>query len=145
MRYQVPQFVDIEDKIIGPFTLKQFLTYVFACMLLVPIYIYSDLSLFITIALPVLGIAAVFAHVKIYGRSFGSVIFSALQYFSKGQLYIWRRTKAQPMKIVDPEWTEVRSRVAADRQSHSLSKIAEDLETKGHVSTEDLEDPLVVQ
>ena len=24
MRYQVPQFTDIEDKIIGPFTIKQF-------------------------------------------------------------------------------------------------------------------------
>jgi hypothetical protein len=25
MRYQVPQFIDVEDKVIGPLTIKQFI------------------------------------------------------------------------------------------------------------------------
>lgn len=144
MRFQVPQFVDIEDKIIGPFTLKQFLTYVVAAMLLVPVYIYSDLSLFITISLPVLGIAAVFAHLKIYGRSFSQVTFSAFSYVLKGQLYVWRRKKDKPLKIIDEEWDGVRASAAADRESSSLSSIAQSLETTGNVSKQDAEDPLVV-
>lgn len=144
MRFQVPQFVDIEDKIIGPFTLRQFLTYVVAAMLLVPIYIYSDLSLFITIALPILGIAAVFAHLKIYGRTFSQVTFSALSYVSKGQLYIWRRLKNPALKIIDEEWDAARASAAADRESASLSSIAQSLETTGNVSKADADDPLVV-
>lgn len=144
MRFQVPQFVDIEDKIIGPFTLKQFLIYVVAAMLLVPVYIYSDLSLFITISLPILGVAAVFAHLKIYGRSFSQVTFSALSYASKGQLYIWRRLKNPSLKIIDEEWDAARASAAADRQSASLSSIAQSLETTGNVSKEDADDPLVV-
>lgn len=144
MRFQVPQFVDIEDKIIGPFTLKQFLMYVVAAMLLVPVYIYSDLSLFITIALPILGIAAVFAHLKIYGRSFSQVTFSAISYATKGQLYVWRRLKAPILKIVDEEWDGARASVAATRESSSLSSIAQSLETTGNVSKQDADDPLVV-
>lgn len=142
MRFQVPQFTDIEDKIIGPFTLKQFIMYIVAGMLLVPVYIYSDLSLFITIALPVIGIAAVFAHVKIYGKSFGAVVLAGFSYVSKGQLYIWRRQKVEPFKIVDDEWDAVRTTAKAERGSSSLDAIAQSLDTKGNVSTEDIEDPL---
>lgn len=144
MRFQVPQFVDIEDKIIGPFTLRQFLTYVVAAMLLVPVYIYSDLSLFITISLPILGVAAVFAHLKIYGRTFSQVTFSAFAYLSKGQLYVWRRQKSSALKIVDEEWDGARASAAADRESSSLLSIAQSLETTGNVSKTDAEDPLVV-
>jgi hypothetical protein len=149
MRFQVPQFIDIEDKIVGPFTLKQFLMYVVACMLLVPIYIYSDLSLFITIALPVLGIAAAFAHVKIYGKSLGQVMFAGITYLSKGQLYIWRRQKNKPFKIIDPEWNiggaNEDKNPALTRPASSLNVIAQSLETTGNVSTEDTPDPLMVQ
>lgn len=148
MRFQVPQFIDIEDKIIGPFTLKQFLMYVFACMLLVPVYIYTDLSLFITIALPVLGIAAAFAHVKVYGRPLGQVVFAGIVYTSKGQLYIWRRQKNQPFKIIDPEWNTNSgddTNPALTRPDSSLNAIAQSLETTGNISEEDIEDPLMVQ
>ncbi len=148
MRFQVPQFIDIEDKIVGPFTLKQFLMYVAACMLLVPVYIYTDLALFITIALPVLGIAAAFAHVKVYGRSLSQVVFAGIVYTSKGQLYIWHRQKNQPFKIVDPEWSahiNEKINTSLTRPASSLNVIAQSLETTGNVSTEDIPDPLMVQ
>ncbi len=148
MRFQVPQFIDIEDKIVGPFTLKQFLMYVFACMLLVPIYIYTDLALFITIALPILGIAAAFAHVKVYGKPLSQVALAGIIYTSKGQLYIWRRQKNQPFKIIDPEWnanTSNDTNPALKRSASSLNVIAQSLETTGNISTEDIEDPLMVQ
>ena len=144
MRFQVPQFTDIEDKIIGPFTLKQFIMYIVAVMLLVPVYIYSDLSLFITIALPVFGVAAVFAHVRIYGKSFGAVVSAAISYALKGQLYVWRRQKAVPFKIIDEEGSAARTRASNERSSMSLSDIAQSLDTKGNISTEDVEDPLAV-
>lgn len=144
MRFQVPQFVDIQDKIIGPFTIHQFLMYVVAVMLLIPIYLYSDLSLFITIAIPVFGVAAVFAHLKIYGRTFTQVTVAAISYVSKGQLYVWRRLKTPALKIVDEEWDAARASAAADHPSASLSSVAQSLETTGNISKEDLEDPLVV-
>lgn len=148
MRFQVPQFTDIEDKIVGPFTLRQFITYVVAVMFLIPIYVYSDLSLFITIAIPMLGVAAVFAHLKIYGKSFGMVLISGISYTMKGQLYIWRRQKDKPFRIIDPEWditANAETNPALAERPHSLDAIAQSLETTGNVSTEDIPDPLMVQ
>ncbi len=148
MRFQVPQFTNIEDKVIGPFTLKQFLMYVVAVMVLVPVYIYSDLSLFITIALPVLGVAAVFAHLKIYGKPFGQVVMAAVTYASKGQLYIWRRRKNQPFKILDPEWIfseNTPQGYQLERKASSLDAVAQSLEATGSISKEDIPDPLMVQ
>ena len=55
MRYQVPQFIDVEDKIFGPLTLKQFLYvaggsgFSFIIWSILPTY------LAIPIALPILG------------------------------------------------------------------------------------------
>lgn len=144
MRYQVPQFVDIEDKIIGPFTLKQFLMYVGATMVLVPVYLSSDLSLFITIALPVYGIAVAFAHVKIANRSLFTTVYNAFNFVSGGQKWIWRRT-AKPRKLIikDPEWQEARVNEDIRGNMTPLAYKTQSLETEGTlVKAEEVEDIL---
>lgn len=144
MRYQVPQFVDVEDKIIGPFTLKQFLIYMTAGMSLVPIYLLTDLSLFITLALPTIGIAAAFAHIKINGKSLFVTIINAVNYFTKSQVYVWRRTPTpHTLTIKDPQWEELLiGREIARQELSSLTSIAQYLETDGNISTTDEPDPL---
>jgi hypothetical protein len=143
MRYQVPQFVDIEDKIIGPLTLKQFLMYLVAVMCLIPVYIASDLSLFITIALPILGIAAAFAHIKIGNKSLATTVVNAVNHTLHGQLYLWRRTlHTRPLLIKDPNWQQSEADNAASR-AHSLNQIAQNLETQGNtVKAPEVEDML---
>ncbi len=142
MRFQVPQFVDIEDKIVGPFTLKQFIIYVVAIMLLVPVYLFSDLSLFMTIAIPVMGIAVAFAHVKIHGKTLGMVLYHAIQFYMTSRLSLWRRTeKLELLKIRDDRWDDIVEN-GDDKDYASLKDIAKSLETTGNVSTEDAADPL---
>jgi hypothetical protein len=100
MRFQVPQFVDIKDKIIGPLTLRQFMIYVFAVMLLIPVYLRSDLSLFLTIAIPTMGLAALFAHFRWHGKSLAQLVSHAVAFMMRGQLFIWRRTGTEkPLKV----------------------------------------------
>ena len=137
MRYQVPQFVDIEDKIVGPLTLKQFLTYLMAVLLLIPVFLFSDLSLFITIALPALGVAAAVAHLKINGKSVLATGGYLVGYLTRGQLYIWRRSAAdKPLAIDDSE-------VSAQSDASSLREQEQQLLTGGSIIDEDLTDPLV--
>ena len=146
MRFQVPQFVEIEDKIIGPFTLKQFLIYVAGAMVLVPVYLFSDLSLFITVALPVLGIAVAFAHVKINGKSLFSVIMQGAFYVMSPQLFIWRRTNTvKTFSIHDSVWHQaLEGERLGQRSQRSLHSIAHNLATDGNVvTTEEVEDELV--
>ena len=147
MRYQVPQFVDIEDQIIGPLTLKQFLIYLAAALLLVPVYLFSDLSLFILLAIPIAGVAAAFAHWKINGRSLSFTIAAAFKFLTSGQLYIWRRTaKPKILVLEDQQWTELlEARELSRQEASSLTDIARSLETEGNVSKIDAEDPMLAE
>lgn len=141
MRYQVPQFVDIEDKIIGPLTLKQFLTYMSAVMLLIPVYLASDLSLFITISIPVIGLAALFAHFKLHGKSLFQVLGHAVGFFFTGQLFIWRRTGQDKMLMVrGPEYKD--ETLLNGKTESYLSERSRTIQTIGNVVNEDVEDPL---
>lgn len=144
MRYQVPQFVDIEDKIIGPFTLKQFLIYVVAVMALVPVYLASDLSLFMTIALPVVGIAAAFAHVKVANKSLAATIYNGFTFLTGGQLFLWRRTaKRKFLTVRDEAWAEGSPTENEEVRSTPLAYKAQLLQTEGNtVKTEEIEDIL---
>ncbi len=144
MRYQVPQFIDIEDKIVGPFTLKQFLIYVFTALMLVPVFLFSDLSLFITLALPVAGIAVLFAHVKINGKPFATILVNGFNFYTHNQLYIWRRSASnKPIRIKDEHWEElIDSRIQAQKELTSLTALAQSLDTGGNtVVSETIEDP----
>ena len=65
MRFQLPQFIETEIKIIGPFTLKQFLWVASGA-----VFLFLDFSIFtgiiaIAIAIPIVGIAGAFAFLKI--------------------------------------------------------------------------------
>lgn len=144
MRYQVPQFVDIEDQIIGPLTLRQFLIYVVAVLVLLPVYLFSDISLFLTIAIPIGGVAAAFAHWKINGRSLAATIGSAVQFALNGQLYVWQRTSTiHSLTLQDRNWEElIAAREYARQERSSLAAIARGLETEGSVSKVDEADPL---
>ena len=144
MRYQVPQFVDIEDKVIGPLTVKQFMIYIFAAMLLVPVFLSSDLALFLTIALPVMGIAAVFAHIRPGGKSLFASIGSAFGFLARGRLFIWRRTNKP--KLLPVQGEEYRERgfdglLPDALQTSALADQARDLNASGSIIDEDIEDP----
>ncbi|MEX0649557.1 MAG: PrgI family protein [Candidatus Andersenbacteria bacterium] len=144
MRFQVPQFVYVEDKVIGPFTLKQFFMYIGAAMVLVPVYIFSDLSLFITVAIPVAGTAAAFAHFKINNKSLFTVITNALGYYTSSPVYVWQRTnKLQPLKITDPAWDEIATASQLGEKASPLAAQLRALETSGNVvNSDDVADAL---
>ena len=143
MRFQVPQFVDIEDKIIGPLTLKQFLMYVVAVMVLTPVYMLADLGLLITIAIPVLGVAALFAHAKFYGQSFAAILMGGLSYIMGEKLFLWRRvSSAKFMRIGGGEYDLDTASVAQELPESSLKNIERMLNTQGNIIGEDASDPL---
>ncbi|MEK7556651.1 MAG: PrgI family protein [Patescibacteria group bacterium] len=136
MRYQVPQFVDIEDKIIGPLTLKQFLMYFSAVLLLIPVYLFSDLSLFLTLSLPVVAVAAAFAHFKPGGKSLFSFMGNAAGFFLSSRIWTWRRA-------ANRKFLPVRGRDIEPDMGGGLAERAQQIETGGNISTEDVEDPLL--
>lgn len=101
-QFQVPQFINIEDKIIGPFTLKQFLYLLGAAAIAVLGWRFLFLPLFLLIALPVTIFLVVMALGKIDERPFPVVFINALNYFLKPRLYIWKRVYDKKKSVEAP-------------------------------------------
>lgn len=93
MRFQIPQFIDVEDKIFGPFTLKQFI-YIAggAAVALVAVTVFG-LFWGLLISSPVVILAAALAFYKINNRPFIYTLESAFQYLIKDKLYIWKKSE----------------------------------------------------
>ena len=90
MQYQVPQFIDIEDRIIGPLTLKQFIYLALAAAILFVAWFLFKFYIWIILALPITAIAMAFAFLKINDRPFLYFALAAITYFMKPRMYLFR-------------------------------------------------------
>ena len=103
MRFQVPQFIEVEDKIFGPLTLKQFIYLAGGAGLSFVIYMVlgSLLLSFIPIVV-VLGISAALAFFKINQKPLINVVEAAFKYWFGSKLFIWRKEeKPVPKSTAD--------------------------------------------
>lgn len=98
MKFQTPQFIDIEDKIFGPLTIKQFLYVAGGGALCFIIYKILPFFLAIILILPVGGLAAALAFFKFNGQPFIVTMQAFITYRLQSRLYIWKK---DPKKVVD--------------------------------------------
>ncbi len=96
MQYNVPQFIEVEDKIIGPLTLKQFLWLLISAGIIFLLYKLLVFPIFLVLAIP-LGIFGGFgAFYKIQGKSFGSFLIISLTFFLKPKVFFWKKEELAP-------------------------------------------------
>lgn len=99
MRFQVPQFIEVEDKIFGPLTAKQFIYLAGGAGIAFVIYRLLPLPFFIKIVpvMLVIGFAIALAFGKIHQRfPFIFIVEAAVKYFFSSKLYIWRKIDKTP-------------------------------------------------
>jgi len=126
MQYQVPQFIDIEDRIIGPLTLKQFIYLAFAAAILFVFWFLFKFYIWIVVALPISGLAMAFAFLKINDRPFVHFFIAAVSFFIRPRLYIFRTVLEAPEPITLPEKPlESSSAKATEDKKVTLSKLKE--------------------
>lgn len=100
MKFQVPQFIEVEDKIFGPLTIKQFVYVAGGAGLSFIIYTYvSPFSFILAILciIPVAALALALAFYKVNNRPFIYVIESAFKFMLTNKLYIWRKQDKKPV------------------------------------------------
>lgn len=91
MQFQIPQFIEAEDKIVGPLTLKQFLYIAVAGGFSFILFFLLQFWLWMMITI-ILGTAAItIAFVKYNGQPLAKIILQAFYYFWEPRLYIWQR------------------------------------------------------
>ena len=101
MRFQVPQFIEIESKIFGPLTFKQFIYLAGGAG--TSFLIYTALPFFIAVMfiVPVAAFVIALAFYKVNNRPFIKVTESALRYFTAPKIYIWKKEKLQQPTTVE--------------------------------------------
>lgn len=92
MRFQVPQFIEVEDKIFGPLTLKQFIYLAGGAGLSFVFYriLGSIVLAFLPIAI-IMTFSGLLAFFKINNKPFIFVVEAAFKYFWGSKLYIWKK------------------------------------------------------
>lgn len=90
MQFQVPQFIDTEDKVVGPFSLRQFIYVGIAGFISAIFYFFVQTWLFVIVAIILLGGAAVIAFIKINGQPLSKIINAAVSYYWNPQTYVWK-------------------------------------------------------
>jgi hypothetical protein len=91
MQFKVPQFIDIEDKIFGPFTFRQFAFLIGGAGMIYVIYRALPLWIGIFLILPVAGLTVCLVFVKINSKPFLYYVEAFFNYIISGKLYIWKQ------------------------------------------------------
>lgn len=100
IQFQVPQFIETEDKLIGPMSLRQF-TYVGAAAVVSGILLFVlDIGLWILITIILGGIGAFLAFGKFNGRPIAIFIKSLFQNIWSPSVYVFKPKTAEITKEV---------------------------------------------
>ena len=91
MQFKVPQFLEIEDKIFGPFTFKEFVYLVGGAGLCYILFKLLGLLLGIVPILAVAGLSAALTFYHPNGKPFINMIEAGIKYALQNKLYIWKR------------------------------------------------------
>jgi hypothetical protein len=95
-QFQVPQFITIEDKVIGPFTIKQFLYLAGGMAIIGTTYHFFQMIIVIPVAILVGSLAGSLAFLKINEQPFPVILKHSLMYLMRPRLFLWQ--KEQPAK-----------------------------------------------
>lgn len=90
MEYQVPQFIEVEDRIIGQLTLRQFIYVAGGIGLCVVFFTYLNMLFAILLSIPVVALAGTLAFYKVNGKPFVEVIEAGFNYYTHSKLFLWQ-------------------------------------------------------
>ena len=91
MQYQVPQFIEIEDKIFGPLTFKQFVYTAGSAGMCFLAYRFIPMPFSLLIIAPVGLFGFALAFYKVNNRPFIDAVESAVRFFLGTKLYLWKK------------------------------------------------------
>lgn len=98
MEYQVPQFIEVEDKIIGQLTLKQFIYLAGAAGLCVVFFSYLPIVAAFFFSAPVVALAVTLSFYKVNGKPFIEVLEAGFNYYTGEKLLLWKHAEPKTGK-----------------------------------------------
>ncbi|KKQ78719.1 MAG: hypothetical protein UT02_C0058G0012 [Parcubacteria group bacterium GW2011_GWC2_38_7] len=90
-QFLVPQFIDVEDKIIGPITTRQFVQMLIAILLAFVFYKALSFIYFIFAAILDIGVMSILAFFRVNGRPVHYFLLNFIQTSKRPNLRVWNR------------------------------------------------------
>lgn len=87
----VPQFVESEDRIIGPITIRQFVIMFVAGIIIFICFKLLDFTIFLMIAILLGGSSLILAFFKVNGQAFHFFILNIIRAGRRPSLRVWRK------------------------------------------------------
>ncbi|MFH1454789.1 MAG: PrgI family protein [bacterium] len=123
MQFQVPQFIEIEDKIFGPLTLKQFLYLTGGAGACIALYIYIPFKLLaVLLIIPIAGFSLALAFYKINNKPFIDIVQSFFYYSIGDKLYLWKKAEKKPISQLVGQMQKTKSLISVPKMSESKLK-----------------------
>lgn len=92
-QFVVPQFIDVEAKIIGPITARQFLIVLGTVLIDFLIYrIFLNVFVVLALAIPIAAIGLAFAFAKVNGQPFHYMVVSVIQTLRRPSKRVWDKS-----------------------------------------------------
>ncbi len=150
MQFRIPQFLDIEDQVFGPFTFKQFgyilgaVAFAYLFWKLIP---YTIISIFFILIFS--GTFIALAFVKVNSRPFADVLESAYKYIIGDKTFIWKNNKdsrkkkeeieekIKEIEILEKESLNFSIKNISKEKINELSKKLDVLENEDKISLRD--------
>lgn len=92
MQFQVPQYIDVEDHIVGPLTLKQFFYIATGFLTIFISFFFVVTWLWLITSIVVAAASLAFALVKYNGRPLMAITVAAVRYWFGGRTYTWQQS-----------------------------------------------------
>jgi len=91
MEYQVPQFIEVEEKIFGPLSLKQFIYIAGGVGICVALVLYLPRVIGVALAIPLAIFTFALAFYKVNNKPFIEILEAGFNYYFGSRLYLWKR------------------------------------------------------
>jgi len=135
LRFQIPQFIEHEAKIVGPFTLKQSLYLGTPLVISFFLYFILPLPVFLAAAVVLESIGVALNFAKVGGRSLPAILVSAFGFLVSPRNFIWTKGKHTinldaPVEYGDPEDKESPEAVSPVAHGSKLRTLSTQIETK---------------
>jgi len=100
-QFTVPQFIDVEDKIFGPITVRQFLIMIVGFSIIALAYKFLILSAFIVVIVVDFCVFGSLAFLKINGMPMHFFILNFIETLQKPSIRVWGISYRENLKIIE--------------------------------------------
>jgi len=130
MQFQIPQFIEVENKIVGPLSIRQFLYIAAAVCIAFLLFFVLQTWLWLIITSLLGGISIAFAFGKYNGQTLPKMFWRATMFFWQPKLYIWKREKEEKTIDITTKLSLAKIReIFASSQMINVKKLWQDLNT----------------